>query len=373
MKKSLLACLVVLSASTVLVAESTEFDISLKAGLTSLDNNDGWHFKKTTIAADATYDLGYVLKPRVDLVYINVDEKKGGVDSLWQLALDGQYELDLSDEYYVDPYLFAGLGYEMVSGERKGFGDKFFFQGGFGLKYPVTDMLNIVTEFKALQIFDTSDNGEDNEFALLVGANMPFHTQEVVDDRDHDGVLDPSDLCPNTPAGTKVDANGCAIKPKIVEEVIPEPLQEPEPVVVLDSDNDGVTDDVDICPNTPYKFKVNKVGCGIKKTLQVHFESNAARLTKNSMSKIKEFAKYMKSLPNVSVTIEGYTDSSGLEHKNKVLSKQRALAVKKALVHYGIAPSRIVAVGKGSLNPIADNTTLAGRAKNRRIEAIIHH
>ncbi len=371
MKKSLLSCLVVMCATTALVAESTEFDLSLKAGLTSLDNNDGWHFKKTTIAADATYDLGYVLKPRVDFVYVNVDEKAGGVDSLWQLAFDGQYELDMSDEYYVDPYLFAGLGYEMVSGERKGFGNKFFTQAGFGLKYPATDMLNIVTEFKVLQMFDTSRNGEENEFALLFGANMPFHTQEVVDDHDHDGVLDPSDLCPNTPVGTKVDINGCPVKPKIVQEIVQE--ETPPPVVLLDSDNDGVTDDVDICPNTPSKFKVNKVGCGIKKTLAVHFESNAAKLTKNSMSKIKEFAKYMKSLPNVSVTIEGYTDSSGLEHKNKILSKKRALAVKKALVHYGISPSRIVAIGKGSLNPIADNTTLAGRAKNRRIEAIIRH
>ncbi len=370
MKKSLLTCLVIALSATTVFAESTEFDLSLKVGLSSLDNNDGWNFKKTTIAADGAYDLGYVIKPRIDFVYINVDEKVGGVDSLWQLAFDGVYELDLSDEYYVDPYLFAGVGYEFVSGERKGFGDKLFLQGGLGIKYPITNMLNLVTEFKALQIFDTSRNDEKNEFAFLIGVNMPFHTQEVVDDHDKDGVLDPSDLCPGTPVGTKVDTNGCPIVKPVVEEVVEE---QPEPKVLLDTDHDGVTDDEDICPNTPHGFKVNKVGCGIKKTLEVHFESNLAKLTKNSMVKVRKFAKYMKSLPSVSVKIEGYTDSSGLKRKNQILSQKRAAAVKKALIHYGISASRITAIGKGSLNPIADNTTVAGRAKNRRIEAIIHH
>ncbi len=90
------------------------------------------------------------------------------------------------------------------------------------------------------------------------------------------------------------------------------------------------------------------------------------------MRQIKAFADYMKKMPHISVTIEGYTDSSGDMKHNMQLSQQRANAVKKALVANGISASRITAVGKGALNPIADNDTPEGRAKNRRIEAIIH-
>ncbi|MMZ64144.1 Peptidoglycan-binding protein ArfA [compost metagenome] len=80
----------------------------------------------------------------------------------------------------------------------------------------------------------------------------------------------------------------------------------------------------------------------------------------------------MKRKPEVTVTIEGYTDSSGDMRHNMKLSQQRANTVKKALVAYGVQARRITAVGKGSLNPIADNDTPEGRAKNRRIEAVIH-
>ncbi len=371
MNKILLSSLAAISFVSTLHAETVEFDVSLKTGLTSIDNEDGWNFKKGTLAADFSYDLGYAIKPRVDLVYINIDEDKdeGGVSSLFQIALDGQYELLLSDKYYVDPYFFAGLGYEKVNSSREGFDNKFFSQVGFGLKYPLNDLINLATEFKAIQVFDTANDDEDNEFAILFGINIPFHTQEFVPDSDGDGVLNAEDLCPDTPAGVKVDANGCEIK----KAPLPKPVKKVQKKILLDTDNDGVTDDIDECPNTPYKFKVDKSGCGIQKTLEVNFESNKATLTKYSISKIKEFADYMKSLPNISVTIEGYTDSSGDEKKNMILSQRRAESVKKALIKEGISSSRITAVGKGSLNPIADNLTVEGRAKNRRIEAIIHH
>ncbi len=370
MNKILLSSLTVISLIAHLHAESTEFDVSLKAGLTSIDNENGWNFEKTTLAADFTYDLGYALKPRIDLVYINIDEDKedGGVSSLFQIAMDAQYELALSDRYYVDPYVFAGLGYEKVNSSREGFDNKIFSQFGIGVKYPLTDVINLATEFKAIQVFDSGKDDEDNEFAILFGVNIPFHTQEFVPDNDNDGVLNADDLCPNTPPGVKVDANGCKIKVPVLKQ-----KPKKEKIILLDSDNDGVTDDIDECPNTPYKFKVDKVGCGIQKTLEVNFESNKAALTRYSMSKIREFADYMKSLPNISVTIEGYTDSSGDEKKNMILSQKRAESVKKALIKEGISASRITAVGKGSLNPIADNLTARGRAKNRRIEAIIHH
>jgi OOP family OmpA-OmpF porin len=390
MKHLFLSSVALLFLQGALHAEYTNFDLSLKAGLTSIDNEDGWSFDKGTFAFDGTVDLGYVIKPRLDLVYVNIDEEKS-VDSLWQMAVDGVYDFDLYPDYPIDLYLFGGLGYEYVSGSRKGFESQFFVQGGAGVLYPVNKNFSLVTEFKALQMIDSSGSDEDNEFVVLVGASMPFHIETRLPDADGDGVLNADDLCPNTPPGVRVNPDGCPVavktekaapkpKPEPTPEVVPavettitpvEPLHE-KVVKVSDEDGDGVADSLDQCPNTPAGFSVDKKGCGVKKRLEVHFESNEAKLTADSMQKIKAFAAYLKRMPNVTVTIEGYTDSSGDMKQNMKLSQERALAVKKALISFGIKPNRITAVGKGPLNPIADNDTPQGRAKNRRIEAIIH-
>ena len=382
MKNLFFSSLALLFLQGALHAEYTNFDLSLKAGLTSIDNEDGWSFDKGTFAADGIVDLGYVIRPRLDLVYVNIDEKQG-VDSLWQIAVDGQYNFDLYPDYPIDLYLFAGLGYEYVSGSRKGFESNFFMQGGGGVLYPVNQNFSLVTEFKALQMIDSSGSDEENEFVLLIGASMPFHIETRPPDADGDGVLNAEDLCPNTPPGVCVNADGCPVplkkpkpkrKPRVtVAATTITPIEPPhKEIKVADTDGDGVPDKLDKCPNTPAGFSVDEHGCGIKKRLEVHFESNEAKLTPDSMRKIKAFADYLKRKPKATVTIEGYTDSSGDMKKNMKLSQQRALSVKKALISFGIKPGRITAVGKGSLNPIADNDTPEGRAKNRRIEAIIH-
>ena len=379
MKKFFFSSMVLLGLKGLYAAEYTNFDLSLKAGLTSIDNKEGWSFEKGTLAADSVVDLGYVIKPRIDLVYTSIDEKGGSVKSLWQLALDGQYDIELDPTIPVDPYLFGGLGYEYVRGSRKGFDSQFFLQGGAGLKYRVNSDFSLVTEFKALQMLDSSGNDEKNEFVVLVGASMPFHIESTPLDSDHDGVLNADDLCPNTPPGVRVNADGCPLPKVSRHEPAPQPeapVTPPKVSVVpkppQDSDHDGVPDTIDACPATPEGFAVDAKGCGIRKQLEVHFESNSATLTPASMRQIKAFADYMKKMPHISVTIEGYTDSSGDMKHNMQLSQQRANAVKKALVANGISASRITAVGKGALNPIADNDTPEGRAKNRRIEAIIH-
>ncbi len=383
--------LAVLAMSLQAREEPLNFDLGLKAGLTSLNNENGWHFEKTTLSADGTFDLGYAIFPRIDLSYVNVDEKEGSVNSLWQLALDGLYDFKMTPDYPVDLYLFGGIGYEYVSGSRKGFESQFFLQGGGGLKYPVNQNFSLVTEFKALQMLDSSHSDEDSEYQVLIGMSMPFHIEaRVVPDADGDGVLNADDLCPNTPPGVRVNADGCPIVPKKkkmraqnnvekiekIEKPMPVTVKKPVPPVrkppVIDHDHDGVPDSMDRCPHTPAGFNVDKNGCGIKKRLEVHFESNSATLTPASMQKIREFAAYLKRMKHVSVTIEGYTDSSGDPKKNMQLSQQRANAVKSALIKAGVKASRITAVGKGALNPIADNDTPEGRAKNRRIEAIIH-
>jgi OOP family OmpA-OmpF porin len=64
----------------------------------------------------------------------------------------------------------------------------------------------------------------------------------------------------------------------------------------------------------------------------------------------------------------GHTDNIGSKEYNQKLSVRRAEAVKAYLVSKGIEPNRIYTEGKGLTQPIADNRTAAGRAKNRRVE-----
>jgi OOP family OmpA-OmpF porin len=68
------------------------------------------------------------------------------------------------------------------------------------------------------------------------------------------------------------------------------------------------------------------------------------------------------------VIVVGHTDSIGSDAYNQRLSRRRAEAVKAYLVAKGIAASRVTAEGKGEKQPVADNKTREGRAKNRRVE-----
>ncbi len=411
MIKKLSLFLVSVLASTSLQAQS-DYDVSLKYGLTSLDNDDGMEYEYNTISGDISFDLGYDIRPRIDLTYISVDDAKkwGSVSSLIQGAVNAQYgqTFDMFN-FPHELYVFGGLGYEYVVDGTPVFDSLPFFQGGIGAKYGLTDSLNIMAEFRGLQVFDGNNDSddEDNEFTLFIGVNFPFgqtkapaiKTLKLVDS-DNDGVHDKIDLCANTPKGLTVDASGCAVQSSVPAPVLTILDSDHDGVaddkdacpntkltedmtlsdngceikILLDSDNDGVTDDIDMCKGTPAGEKVDASGCAEVVNLHITFDSNAATIKDESQEKIKSFAKYLKAAPEgTTVSIEGYTDSSGNDAKNLVLSRKRAFAVRRALIAEGVEKRMVRAYGKGSTNPIATNDTEEGRAENRRIEAVITH
>ncbi len=98
----------------------------------------------------------------------------------------------------------------------------------------------------------------------------------------------------------------------------------------------------------------------------LNFASGSAAL--GSASEVDNLASILKAYPGVNVTINGYTDNTGDATKNQALSEARAASVMGRLVAQGIDVSRIKSVGNGDANPVADNGTAEGRAKNRRIE-----
>lgn len=86
---------------------------------------------------------------------------------------------------------------------------------------------------------------------------------------------------------------------------------------------------------------------------------------------VDRIAELMKAHPSSKLQIEGYTDSVGSAATNAALSLERATAVQKMLEDKGIDAKRIKVMGLGERKPVASNDTEAGRAKNRRIDAVI--
>lgn len=111
-----------------------------------------------------------------------------------------------------------------------------------------------------------------------------------------------------------------------------------------------------------------------RQTLDVKFDFDKATIKAGYDKDIKALAEVMKDYPDSRVVIEGHTDSVGTAAYNKKLSQQRADAVKKYMVEKeGISANRITAKGFGKERPIASNSTAAGRAKNRRVEAAVDY
>ena len=180
-------------------------------------------------------------------------------------------------------------------------------------------------------------------------------------DGDGDGVADQSDRCPNTPWGSKVDAIGCPKEPVATRQVHKKSKG-------LDSDHDGVGDPLDKCPQTPKNAVVDEKGCWA--TSDVLFDFDSTIIKPEYYPVLADIISVLNSNPGLKIEIQGNTDSVGPESYNKMLSKKRALAVKDYLVGKGIDSERIRAVGFGATRNVASNKNESGRALNRRIDFV---
>ena len=91
-------------------------------------------------------------------------------------------------------------------------------------------------------------------------------------------------------------------------------------------------------------------------------------LTADSYAVLDQVAASLLANPEIKIEIAGYTDNTGPVGVNIRLSQARAAAVRAYLARNGVSPTRMLARGYGSRTPIAPNTTIAGRAQNRRVE-----
>jgi len=101
---------------------------------------------------------------------------------------------------------------------------------------------------------------------------------------------------------------------------------------------------------------------------QVSFERGSASLTSSSKSPLLELVQVMNANPTFRIRIAGHTDNTGRAEVNLRISRERAASVANFLIDNGVSARQIIAQGYGATRPIADNSTDAGRAANRRIE-----
>lgn len=178
-------------------------------------------------------------------------------------------------------------------------------------------------------------------------------------DDDLDAILDGDDRCPRDPEDRDgfEDADGCS---------------------EVDNDGDTIQDVPDRCPNEP--GIPEEQGCprvyqdvevtseGIVIHQQIFFETNRAVIRSISFGILDTVAQVMRDFPDITIEVQGHTDSRGSDAHNNRLSQARAESVRTYLIRQGIAPERLSARGYGESVPIESNATEEGRAVNRRVE-----
>ena len=343
--------------------------------------------------------------------------RAGGTKFFIEAAFTGNLKL-LSDKYIINPFLTAGIGgysfrstygafIPLGTGIQVKLGKDIFALANAQYRVPVTE--------KAVYHF---------YYSLGVAAPLvsrkesvvipPPPPPPVVVDRDNDGVLDSLDKCPDVPGLAALQGcpdrdgdgitdgddkcpevaglskyGGCPIPDTDGDGINDEQDKCPNEkgfaryngCPIPDGDGDGVNDEEDKCPTRPgpasnmgcpeiAKEVIEKINFAAK---NIFFATGSAKLLPKSFKSLDEVAKLLATDPTLIINIDGYTDNTGKAEKNQTLSDARAASVKDYLVKKGLAETRATSAGHGDGNPIADNKTAAGRAKNRRTEMTVRN
>lgn len=284
----------------------------------------------------------------------NLDKGSQQPTDFYHYGLGGDIVYAFGNRDELTPYVLAGIGanYNDVVPDADD-GWDYFANIGVGIthKFFGMDMVRWRLEARALR-----DNFMDGMMDYRLAAGLEF-------------ALGKSKIAQPQPEPRQ-----------LMQEKTREVIREvPVPVAAAsmsdqDLDKDGVINSRDKCPYTPEGAKVDGDGCVLAQTLtmrDVTFETGSSRLTLNGQRILAQVVEFLKSEPNVNLSVEGHTDARGADAYNLTLSQSRASAVRKYLIEKGIDGKRLVAKGYGEARPVANNDSEEGREANRRVEMVI--
>jgi OOP family OmpA-OmpF porin len=281
-----------------------------------------------------TYGVGieYRFLPNwaVEAVYSRANAERkytNGSTDFDEIRVDGTYYFAGPDRAW-NPYVSVGAGHANFDGtgpSTPGFNsDETRVNLGAGVRYNINDRVSLRGDLRDFHGIDESTFDTMASLGISVAFNRTVG--QAAADADNDGVVDSKDNCPNTAAGVKVDKDGC----------------------------EGITETINTME------------------IDVQFPLESATIGNAYDSEIRAIADTLKAQSNTFVEIAGHTDSTGTAEYNQKLSERRAAAVADRLTGaLGINPDRVSSKGYGEAEPIANNSTDAGRAANRRVEARI--
>ncbi|WP_185853546.1 OmpA family protein [Blattabacterium cuenoti] len=328
-----------------------------------------------------------------------VNNNRWNIGNAFFVKLSQGVNLYIFPHYKFDPYFRLGAGYHKFNGyierelrisetkyfktDKKNF---FVLDGGLGLNFWIVSNFGINLQSTYNQVFAYQSRDYLNFWKHNVGVIFRFGNLKFAEDKKDKNQEDKKIVEIN---------KDHSYFPSIMEEKEEKKEEEKEEEKICcqnqnqkDSDNDGILDQEDLCPNQfglkkfkgcpdtdsdnipdhedkcPKKFgkKENK-GCPDVVFSPILFDWNKFSLSPRSLAIVNEIAEIMiNSLPNSKFYIDGYTDSRGKLSYNKILSLKRANSVLEALISRGVDPSRIEVRG------------LVGRkykGKGRRVEITI--
>jgi OmpA-OmpF porin, OOP family len=378
-------------------------------------------FREMTPGIGITYFKG--LRNHLDIAgtltasFPSVPQNNGTSSAGDQFMLEGdvsgQFKL-LSEKYDFTPYVNVGIGVSRLDGKTDA-----FLPLGLGLRYNIEDETSIfltgqyrvpatfnannyhfmygigfagrvgrkiepvakVVEIPMAPKDTDSDGITDDLDKCPTVAGVARYNGCPVPDTDNDGINDEEDKCPTVAGVAKY--NGCPVPDSDLDGINDDEDKCPQVKGVAkydgcpvpDSDNDGINDEEDRCPQLAGVAENN--GCPEVKTeiikkleyaaQRIYFATGSAKLLNTSFKSLDDVVRILNEDPNLKLSIEGHTDNVGTDEYNHKLSHDRAASVKNYLISKGIDETRLTSVGFGETQPIADNKTAAGRAKNRRV------
>jgi len=296
------------------------------------NSSDGW---------GGGMGIGKILDKHFNVEVKGFYEEFGGANGPWSLTggtADLQYYFS-RDKF--SPYTVIGLG-GMNSCASANCGAGIIGEAGAGFTYELHDNFLLRSDVR-----------------YRYNNNLNAHVQPGTDEF-HDMTVNVGFVIPF----------GDKPKPKEKQET-PVAVAAVSDCSTLDGDSDGVNDCLDLCPGTLKGSTVDHTGCPVKLVLKgQHFEYNSAKLTLNAEHILDVVAENLVSHPQKNdIEVQGHASSEGADDYNMKLSQKRAQSVVDYLKMKGVT-NRMIAKGYGETQPIADNSTEAGKSENRRVELI---